>query len=76
MMKAVVIEKPFYATIVDCATPSIAPNQVLVRVGAVGICASDVEVYEGTRPANPATNGLAQWWQLAARLLISSWVIG
>ena len=52
MMKAVVIEKPFYATIVDCATPSIAPNQVLVRVGAVGICASDVEVYEGTRPAD------------------------
>lgn len=51
-MKAVVIEKPFQATIVDCATPSIAPNQVLVRVGAVGICASDVEVYEGTRPAD------------------------
>lgn len=51
-MRAVIIEKPYQANLTERPIPSIAPNQVLVRVGAVGICASDVEVYEGTRPAD------------------------
>lgn len=51
-MRAVIIEKPYQASLTERPIPSIAPNQVLVRVGAVGICASDVEVYEGTRPAD------------------------
>ncbi|MCW1966891.1 MAG: alcohol dehydrogenase catalytic domain-containing protein [Anaerolineae bacterium] len=51
-MRAVIIEKPYQASLIERPMPSITPNQVLVKVGAVGICASDVEVYEGTRPAD------------------------
>ncbi len=35
----------------ECPVPHIAPHEILVRVRAVGICKSDVEVWHGTRPA-------------------------
>ncbi len=50
-MKGVVIRKPHDAEYTDLPQPSIGAGQVLVQVALVGICMSDVEVYDGTRPA-------------------------
>jgi 2-desacetyl-2-hydroxyethyl bacteriochlorophyllide A dehydrogenase len=49
-MKGVVIRKPNDAEYGDLPQPRITDNQVLVRVAMVGVCLSDVEVYDGTRP--------------------------
>jgi L-iditol 2-dehydrogenase len=50
-MKAVVIRTPNRAFFRDEADPSAGDGQVLVKVGAAGICMSDVETLRGTRPA-------------------------
>jgi 2-desacetyl-2-hydroxyethyl bacteriochlorophyllide A dehydrogenase len=50
-MRAVVVERPGAAALQHVATPTPGPGEVLVRVGAAGICGSDVEVLEGRRPA-------------------------
>ncbi|MBI2001845.1 MAG: alcohol dehydrogenase catalytic domain-containing protein [candidate division NC10 bacterium] len=50
-MKGVLIRKPHEAEYTDLPQPSVGAGQVLVRVALVGICMSDVEVYDGTRPA-------------------------
>ncbi|MCI0394165.1 MAG: alcohol dehydrogenase catalytic domain-containing protein [Chloroflexi bacterium] len=50
-MKAVVISKPHQAAYSEQPRPQVDEGQVLVRVAAVGICMSDVEILEGTRPA-------------------------
>ena len=48
-------------TLVQTAAPRICGDEVLVHAGAVGICGSDLEVLEGTRPADlvryPVTPG-------------------
>jgi L-iditol 2-dehydrogenase len=46
-MKALVFEEPRSASVKDVDVPSIAPDEVLVRSRAVGICHSDFELYEG-----------------------------
>jgi L-iditol 2-dehydrogenase len=51
-MRAVVVERPGAATLRRVPMPAPGPGEVLVRVGAVGICGSDVEVLEGRRPAH------------------------
>jgi len=50
-MRAVVVERPGSATLRRVPRPEPGPGEVLVRVGAAGICGSDVEVLEGRRPA-------------------------
>jgi threonine dehydrogenase-like Zn-dependent dehydrogenase len=50
-MKALVIERPRHASLADVARPEPVAGEVLVRVAATGICGSDVEILEGTRPA-------------------------
>jgi 2-desacetyl-2-hydroxyethyl bacteriochlorophyllide A dehydrogenase len=50
-MRAVVVERPGAATLQRVPRPQPGPGEVLVRVGAAGICGSDVEVLEGRRPA-------------------------
>lgn len=50
-MKAFVVQEPGRYGIEQRPQPTPAPDQVLVRVGAVGICKSDLEVLDGTRPA-------------------------
>jgi L-iditol 2-dehydrogenase len=50
-MRAVVVERPGSAKLRHVPTPEPGPGEVLVRVGAAGICGSDVEVLEGRRPA-------------------------
>jgi 2-desacetyl-2-hydroxyethyl bacteriochlorophyllide A dehydrogenase len=49
-MRAVVVERPGAAVLRRVPRPEPGPGEVLVRVGAAGICGSDVEVLEGGRP--------------------------
>lgn len=49
--RAVVVDRPGVAALCRVARPDPGPGEVLVRVGAAGICGSDVEVLEGRRPA-------------------------
>lgn len=46
-MKALVINKPGELAVKDLPTPAIGPDEVLVRMRAVGICHSDYELYSG-----------------------------
>lgn len=45
---AIVVRGPNAARIEDRTIPSLKPGEVLVRVSHVGICATDLEVLEGT----------------------------
>jgi 2-desacetyl-2-hydroxyethyl bacteriochlorophyllide A dehydrogenase len=49
-MKAVVIREPHDAGYGEILQPRITDGQVLVRVAVAGVCMSDLEVYDGTRP--------------------------
>src|SRR5215467_14391643 len=49
-MKAIVIESPGQVRLAETARPAPGPGEVLIRSRAVGICGSDVELYQGTRP--------------------------
>ena len=49
-MKAIVLESPGQVRLAEMALPSPGPGEVLIRSRAVGICGSDVDLYEGTRP--------------------------
>jgi L-iditol 2-dehydrogenase len=51
-MRAVVVDRPGAAALRRVPRPEPGPGEVLVRVGAAGICGSDVEVLEGRRPAS------------------------
>jgi L-iditol 2-dehydrogenase len=50
-MRAVVVDRPGAAGLRRVPRPEAGPGEVLVRVGAAGICGSDVDVLEGRRPA-------------------------
>ena len=43
------VESPGRSGLVQCDRPASGPGEVLVRVGAVGICGSDLEMVTGTR---------------------------
>jgi len=49
-MKASIIESPDQVRLAEMALPAPGPGEVLIRSRAVGICGSDVELYQGTRP--------------------------
>ena len=46
-MKALVINRPGELQVKELPAPAIAPDEVLVRMRAVGICHSDYELYGG-----------------------------
>ena len=46
-MKALVWEGPFQMAIKKVEKPRPKPSEVLIRTRSVGICGSDLEVYEG-----------------------------
>jgi threonine dehydrogenase-like Zn-dependent dehydrogenase len=50
-MQALRVERPGLASLVEVEVPRPGAGEVLVRVGAAGICGSDLELLEGRRPA-------------------------
>jgi 2-desacetyl-2-hydroxyethyl bacteriochlorophyllide A dehydrogenase len=50
MMHAVFINAPHQIRFGETARPVPEPGQVLVRVAAAGVCMSDLEILDGTRP--------------------------
>jgi len=50
-MRAIRIDKTGIGKITELAIPQPGPGQLLVRVAAVGVCFSDVELWEGSRSA-------------------------
>lgn len=53
-MKASVFYEPFKMQMEEVDIPTIAANEVLVKVKAVGICGSDIAYYYGTSPVGTA----------------------
>src|SRR5712691_272372 len=49
-MRALLLKAPGEAILTELEKPLIGPEDVLIRSRAVGICGSDVELYQGTRP--------------------------
>ncbi len=52
-MKAVVIERPGTIVVKDVPEPEIGPDDVLIRVGACGICGTDLHIADGEFPPTP-----------------------
>lgn len=52
-MKAVVIEKPGTITVQDVPQPEAGPGEVLIKVGACGICGTDLHIADGEFPPTP-----------------------
>jgi threonine dehydrogenase-like Zn-dependent dehydrogenase len=51
-MRALVVDAPGAAAVRTLPMPEAGRGEVLVRVGAAGICGSDLELLDGRRPAN------------------------
>lgn len=49
-MKVFKIMKPLEMTLEDAPVPEIGDDEVLIRVQAVGICGTDIELYDGSMP--------------------------
>lgn len=49
-MRAAVLIKPGKVAVIEVADPVPGDDQVLVRMEAVGICGSDLNVFEGAKP--------------------------
>jgi len=49
--RAIVVRAPNDYVIEERNVPEPGPGEVLVKVAAAGICGSDIELFEGTRPA-------------------------
>ena len=85
-MKALVVEKPGSAELDELARPEVGATDVLVRVRQAGICGSDVEILNGTRPTDfvryPVVPGhewvgeVASTGDLVADLLPGTRVVG
>ncbi len=50
-MRAVVISAPGQASLESIDAPTLAADEVLIRSHSAGICGSDMDVYQGSRPA-------------------------
>jgi L-iditol 2-dehydrogenase len=48
-MKAAVLHKPFDVRMEEVPVPAVGPDEVLVKIMAVGVCGSDVHYYEHGR---------------------------
>jgi 2-desacetyl-2-hydroxyethyl bacteriochlorophyllide A dehydrogenase len=48
--RSVLLERPGHSELVEGPLPRPGPGEVLVAVGAAGLCGSDVELYDGRRP--------------------------
>ncbi len=71
-MKGVIIRKPHDAEYGDLPRPRITDGQVLVQITRMGVCLSDVEIYDGSRPEEeyvkyPCIPG-HEWWGTEAQI--------
>lgn len=57
-MKAAVLKAPFNLSLEDVPAPSIASDEVLVKVKACGICGSDIHYFKGLNPWSLHTLGI------------------
>jgi threonine dehydrogenase-like Zn-dependent dehydrogenase len=48
--RSVLLERPGHAELVEGPLPRPRPGEVVVAVGAAGLCGSDLELYDGRRP--------------------------
>jgi L-iditol 2-dehydrogenase len=51
-MRALRVERPGRARLVEVERPRAGPGEVVVEVAAAGICGSDLELLRGSRPAS------------------------
>ena len=49
-MKAVIIDSPKKMRVGEVPLPTIKDDEVLVRIGAAGVCAGDLHIYNGKSP--------------------------
>ncbi|MFT4174182.1 MAG: alcohol dehydrogenase catalytic domain-containing protein [Rhodocyclaceae bacterium] len=49
-MKSIVYEGPRRLVVTECATPQPAAGEVLIKVAYVGVCGSDLNIYQGAHP--------------------------
>lgn len=49
-MKAFYIDKPFESRFGSCPEPSVAANEIRVRIKKVGLCGSDLNTFRGKNP--------------------------
>src|SRR6266566_2291347 len=52
-MRAVIIDKPGKVHVGTTADPTPKPNEVIIRVGACGICGTDLHIAAGEFPPTP-----------------------
>lgn len=52
-MKASIFHEPGHISLEDVSTPEPGPGEILMRVRATAICASDIRVYRGEKRASP-----------------------
>ncbi len=57
-MKAVLLRGPYKLEMAEVPVPSPKPDEVLIKVGACGICGSDVRYYMGENPWSLHTLGV------------------
>ena len=49
-MRAVIVEKPGVVRVDDVPEPEPGPNEAVIRVGACGICGTDIHIIDGEFP--------------------------
>jgi 2-desacetyl-2-hydroxyethyl bacteriochlorophyllide A dehydrogenase len=49
-MKAVIVDEPGKVRVIDVAEPQPGPDDVVLRVGACGICGTDIHIIDGEFP--------------------------
>ena len=52
-MRAAIVDKPGSIRIGNVADPQPGPDDVIVQVGACGICGTDLHISEGHFPPTP-----------------------
>lgn len=67
-MRAAVYQEPSRLTIEDVPVPEVGPKDVLVRVGAVGICGSDLHSYKIGAYVEPGQIMGHEWMGVVAKV--------
>ncbi|RPI72893.1 MAG: alcohol dehydrogenase [Ignavibacteriales bacterium] len=52
-MLAAIFNSPYNISLVDYPLPRLEPDQLLIKVGACGVCGTDFHIYEGKVSAKP-----------------------